>query len=144
MSSRRVAELDDECLVVDHDPMADPYSVQVRPMVFEWLRDAGYPVEDVLTVYTNVSLKTEGNSGYLVMEIETMDKPVDEADATEDRTTMWVCSCPGYHYHRSPDFQNGEKPSDSGECSHIEKVRKKERQTVDDENQQTLENPVGK
>ncbi len=138
MSSRRVAELDDECLVVEHDPQSDPYAVQVRPMYFEWLRDAGHPVEDVTTVYNNVSLKTEGNSGYLVMEIVTLDFPLDIADATADQTKQWVCSCADFHYRKSPDLQDGERPSDSGTCAHIDRVKKKERQAVDDDSQASL------
>ena len=131
MTSRRVAELEDECLVIDHDVDTDPYALQVRPMFFEFLRDAGHPVEDVKTVYNGVSLKEDGNKGYLVMEIETLDYPVDIADAVEDKVSVWCCSCPGFTYHRSPDLRENERPSEAGECSHITRVKRKERDPVE-------------
>jgi len=57
MSRRRVAEVSKECLTVEHDVETDPHAVQVRPKCFEWLRDAGHPIEDVRGVYAGVSVK---------------------------------------------------------------------------------------
>jgi hypothetical protein len=140
MSSRRVAKLDDQCLTVTHDPLSDPHALQVRPKFFEFLRDGGYPVEDIPTVYNGVSLKEDGNSGYLVMEVETLDLPLDHdlSDATEDKVSIWVCSCPDFSYRRAPDLSEGERPSESGTCDHIDRCKRKERQEVDDDNQTTL------
>jgi len=134
MSRRRVARLADECLSVTHEPTSDPYAVQVRPECFEWMRDAGHPVESIENVYNGVSVKErQDNAGYLVMEIETLEYPIDIADAAEDGVTLWVCSCPDYHYRRFPNLSDGERPSEAGECSHIEKVRRKERKATEPE-----------
>jgi len=138
MSSRRVAELDDQCLTVRHDPQTDPCAVTMVPECFEWLRDAGHPIEDVTKVYNAVSLKEDGNTGYLVAEIVTLDFPLDIADAAADQERIWTCSCAGYHYHRFPDLSENERPSEAGDCSHIERVKRKERQAVDDDSQTQL------
>lgn len=138
MSSRRVAELDGECLRVTHDPTSDEFAINLVPIFFEWLRDAGHPVEDIKTVYNAVSLKEDGNSGYMVCEIETLEYPAEMADAVADKTRVWCCSCPHWHYRLSPDLRDGERPSESETCDHIDKAKRKERQATDDENQTEL------
>lgn len=140
MSSRRVAELDDQCLRVSHDPTSDEFAINLVPIFFEFLRDSGRPIEDIKTVYNGVSLKEDGNKGYVVCEIETLEYPLDDpiCDAAEHQVSVWCCSCPGYSYHKSPDLREGEKPSEAGECSHISRVKRKERQEIDDENQSNL------
>ena len=138
MTSRRVAELDTECLRVTHDPTSDEFAINLVPVFFEWLRDSGRPIEDIKTVYNAVSLKEDGNSGYVVCEIETLEYPIDIADASEDRTSLWACSCPHWTYRLSPDLRDDERPSDAGECKHIQRCKRKERQAVDDESQTEL------
>ena len=138
MTSRRVAELDDECLRVTHDPTSDEFAINLVPMFFEWLRDSGRPIEDVTNVYNAVSLKEDGNSGYIVAEVETLEYPLDIADASEDRVCLWTCSCPHWSYRLSPDLRDDERPSDAGECKHIKKCKRKERQAVDDDSQTQL------
>lgn len=138
MSSRRVAKLDDECLRVTHDPTSDEFAINLVPMFFEFLRDSGRPIEDIKTVYNGVSLKEDGDKGYIVCEIETLEYPLDMADAAEDQVSVWCCSCPDYTYRRSPDLRENERPSQADECVHIKKCKRKERQAVDDESQTQL------
>jgi len=138
MTSRRVAELDDECLRVTHDPTSDEFSINLVPVFFEWLRDAGHPIENIKTVYNAVSLKDDGNTGYVVCEVETLEYPIDLADASKDVVDVWCCSCPDWHYRRSPNLQDNERPSAAGECKHIQKVKRKEWEAVDDPNQTSL------
>lgn len=138
MSSRRVAELDDTCLEAKHDVDTDPYAIQFRPQVFEEMRDQGYPVEDVLTLYTNVSLKEDGNKGYITGEIETLEYPLDIADSVADQTSIWFFTCPGWNFHHNKKFPADLRPSDVSSCPHVEKCKRKERQAVDDESQTQL------
>lgn len=135
--SSRVAPLSDQCLRVSHDPTSDEFAINLVPECFEWLRDSGHPIEGINTVYNAVSLKEDGNTGYVVCEVETLEYPLDMADAAEDKTSLWVCSCPGFHYHRFPDLSENERPSQAGSCKHIERVKRKERVAV--EGQDTLE-----
>ena len=138
MSSRRVAELDEECLTVEHVPTSDPYALQVIPLAFEWARDNGYPVDGVVNRYTGVSLKEDGNDGYLVMEIETLEHPQMMADVAVDSCTLWVCSCRGWHYHHNKGMFDEKRPSEATDCPHVEKCKRKERVAVEDENQANL------
>ncbi len=138
MSSRRVAELDDECLTIDHEPTSDPYALQVIPLAFEWARDNGYPVDGVVSRYTGVSLKEDGNDGYLVMEIKTLEYPQMMADVAVDSCTLWVCSCRGWHYHHNKGMFDELRPSESTDCPHVERCKRKERQAVDDDSQTQL------
>lgn len=138
MSSRRVAELDDTCLEAKHDVDTDPFAIQVRPQVFEEMRDQDFPVNDVLSLYTNVSLKQDGNKGYVVGEIETLEYPQELADYEVDQTTVWFCTCPGWNFHHNKEFPADARPSDVDPCPHVEKCKRKERQAVDDESQTDL------
>ncbi len=138
MSSRRVAELDDECLTIDHEATSDPYALQVIPMAFEWARDHGYPINDVESRYTGVSLKEDGNDGYLVMEIRTLEYPQEIADVAVDSCTLWICSCRGWHYHHNSGMFDEKRPSEAQDCPHVEKCKRKERQAVDDDSQTEL------
>lgn len=137
MSSRRVAELDSECLRVTHDPTSDEFAINMVPMFFEFLRDAGHPIEGINTVYNGVSLKEDGNKGYVVCEIETLEYPLDLADAVEDKVSVWCCSCPHWSYRQSPNLREGERPSDAKDCDHIRRVKRKERQPVESDEAQS-------
>lgn len=135
MSSRRVAKLDDECLTIEHEPTSDPYALQLIPMAFEWARDHGYPINDVVNRYSGISLKEDGDDGYLVMEIETLEYPQMVADVAVDSCTLWICSCRGWHYHHNKGMFDNLNPSQSSDCPHVTKAKRKERQAVDDESQ---------
>lgn len=139
MSSRRVGKLDEECLTFEIDPDIDTHAAQVRPEAFNWARDQGYPIDGILSRYNGVSVKGDGNDGYLVMEIETLEYPQETADAVVDQCTLWVCSCRGWHYHHNKGMFSEKRPSEAQECPHVTKAKRKERQATDDESQTDLE-----
>lgn len=138
MSSRRVAELDDSALSSKHDPLSDPYADLRIPLAFEKMRDFGLPVEDITKRYQALSVKEDGNSAYEVMKVETLNYPIDIADAAADQTSMWVCTCPGWIFHHNADFPDDKRPSEVDDCPHVERCKRKEREAVDDENQASL------
>lgn len=137
MTRRCTAELNDQCLDVRYDTELSGGVVTLE--CFGWLRDAGYPVEAMTDVQTAVSIKDDADDdGYLVACIETLAKPTEEADVVEDTFKFWACSCPGFHYHAFPDL-DAASITTVGECSHVEKVKRKHRLAIDaDDGQETL------
>lgn len=114
MNRRRAAKLDDTCLTIEWDRE----ELTVIPECFSWMRDAGYPVEGITAVHNSVSVKDgKENTGYLVIEIETLRKPVDEADAVADKIDLLVCTCPGFHYSHFADL-DAEPITNTGNCPH--------------------------
>lgn len=143
MTSRRVAPLKDDCLQIEYNPQRPgqtEYSdgaLIARLDCMDWLQKAGYPVDDFTELHTGVSVKTDSDdSGYLVGRIETLSKPVEDADVAVDQYSFWACSCPGFHYHRFPDLDS-ESIEGVGECAHVERVRRKVRESAG-EGQETI------
>jgi len=141
MTRREIAPLQDDNLELAYDvdyageplssdadkPAADGALV-IRLSCMRWLQEAGYPVEDITDIHQNVSVKADGeDSAHLVCKIETLSRPLPEADAAADGYTFWACSCPGFHYHRFPSLDEGESIEGVGECTHIETVRQSNR-----------------
>lgn len=131
-----MASLNEQCLTVDYD--IGLTALTLVPQCFEWMRDHGYPVEDVSDLHAGVSVKEDSDDeGYLVAKIDTLSRPTEEADIVEDGCSIWCCSCPGFHYHEFPDLAE-ESITNVGACSHIEKVRRQTRAETVDESQETL------
>lgn len=125
------AALDDDLLSIEYD--RELSSLIVQPEFVNWMLDAGYAVENLSQLNESVSLKPgDDNSAHLLFNVETMSKPTEDADAVEDQFSFLACSCPGFHYHRFPDLSEGEPITAVGECSHIEKWRKRRRDSRDD------------
>ncbi|SIS00054.1 hypothetical protein SAMN05421858_5091 [Haladaptatus litoreus] len=130
------ADLRDDCLDVRYD--AEQSAMVVQPEFVTWMQEAGYPVES-LEMEESVSVKPgEDNSGNLLFVVETLSRPVDEADAVADSFTFLGCSCPGFGYHRFPALDDGEPITAVGECSHVEAWRKRRRDERDDGQQPLL------
>lgn len=104
-------------------------AVVVYPDFVKWLREAGFPIEDLSQMEMSVSEKSGGdNSAHLLFEVETLKRPVDEADAVEDEFSFRACSCPDFHFRKFPRVDEGESITSVGECSHIEAWRKRQRE----------------
>jgi len=58
--------------------------------VLSYLKTNGYPIDDTLEGHAVVSVKNQSeNTGHLVLKIQTLTKPIDEADAIEDQTPKY-------------------------------------------------------
>lgn len=91
----------------------------IEPAFLNILRQHNYPVEGVESLGC---VRTEGSEiAHLVMIIETLNKPLDnpECDAVEDKTYIPVCDCGDYTYRKAADIADGETPSESGLCKHL-------------------------
>jgi hypothetical protein len=104
--------------------------------VFSYLYDNGYPVDDIEEAHAVVSEKKEENTGHIVLRIQTLTKPLNEADATTDQTTKWVCDCKAFQFHHSVDLEE-RYLSEWDSCKHINAVSKVKKAQAD-ENQDTL------
>jgi len=105
--------------------------------VFNYLRTNGYPIDDILEGHAVVSVKRQAeNTGHLVLKIQTLSKPIDEADAIEDQTTEWVCDCKDYQFNQSVDLEK-KRLANWGMCKHIRGVNKSVKAEADNK-QNTL------
>jgi len=92
--------------------------------VTSYLRTNGYPIDDIIEAYAVVSVKNQSeNTGHLVLKIQTLSKPIDEADAVQDQTTKWICDCKDYQFNQSVDLEK-KRLADWGTCKHIREVNK--------------------
>ncbi len=93
------------------------------------LEDRGYPV-DVLE--THIVPSSDGDRAYVVKKLQTTAVPLAEADAVEDETTTWICSCDDYRFRRAVDA--ADKPvGDTTPCKHITQVARAEQAEADDQ-----------
>jgi len=105
--------------------------------VVSYLSTHGYPIDDILEAYAVVSVKTEAeNSGHLVLKVQTLSKPIDEADAVDDQMIQWLCDCRDFQFNRSVDLDE-RKLREWGSCKHIQEVSKSQR-AAEDRNQLSL------
>jgi len=105
--------------------------------VVSYLSTHGYPIDDILEAHAVVSVKTETeNSGHLVLKVQTLSKPIDEADAVNDQMTQWLCDCRDFQFNRSVDLDE-RKLREWGSCKHIQEVSKSQR-AAEDRNQLSL------
>ena len=111
-------------------------------MTYYELRDWSQPV-DALTIWerhpgvvaTYAVPSSDGETAYLVREIECLSKPFEEADVAADQVTIHVCSCEDFEYRK----WYGSEPDEIANpqtCKHINAL-KSERATAD-ESQVTL------
>jgi hypothetical protein len=104
-----------------------------------WI-DNGYPVNGVVEAHTVVSRKEEAeDTGHIVMQVETLERPLSEADVVEDQTTEWCCSCPAYQYHCNVDLEN-KRLSEWRSCKHIKSIAKAEKAKADDNQRELTDN----
>jgi len=105
--------------------------------VVSYLSTHGYPIDDILEAYAVVSVKTEAeNTGHLVIKVQTLSKPIDEADAVDDQMVQWLCDCRDFQFNRSVDLEE-RKLREWGSCKHIQEVSKSQR-AAEDRNQLSL------
>jgi hypothetical protein len=105
--------------------------------VVSYLSTHGYPIDDILEAYAVVSVKTETeNSGHLVLKVQTLSKPIDEADAIDDQMIQWLCDCRDFQFNQSVDLDE-RKLREWGSCKHIQEVSKSQR-AAEDRNQLSL------
>lgn len=138
MTRRETAPLTDDHLELAYDveyagkplsndadkPAADGALV-LRLACMRWLQEANYPVENITDIHQNVSVKRDGeDAAHVVCRIETLSRPIEDADVVEDGYEFWACSCKGFHYHKFPRLDEGESIESVGECTHIESVRR--------------------
>jgi len=67
--------------------------------------------------------RDDSDKAYLVAKIEYLTQPFAQADVSEDMTHGFVCGCDGHYYHYAKD-----SIEPSGECAHVEAVRRKARE----------------
>jgi len=68
--------------------------------VTSYLRTNGYPINDMIAAYAVVSAKNQTkDTGHLVLKIQTLSKPIDEADAIKDQTIKWICILSWFGLH---------------------------------------------
>ena len=105
--------------------------------VSSYLKTDGYPIDDIIEAYAVVSVKNQSeNTGHLVLKIQTLTKPIDEADAVEDQTTKWICDCKDYQFNKWVDLEK-KRLADWGTCKHIREVSKSAKADADNK-QNTL------
>ena len=105
--------------------------------VVSYLSTHGYPIDDILEAHAVVSVRTEAeNAGHLVIKVQTLSKPIDEADAVDDQMIQWLCDCRDFQFNRSVDLEE-RKLREWGSCKHIQEVSKSQR-AAEDRNQLSL------
>jgi len=93
------------------------------------LEDRGYPV-DVLE--THIVPSSDGEKAYTVKKLQTTAVPLARADAVEDETTTWICSCDDYRFRRAVDAAD-KTVGDTTPCKHIKQVARAEQAEADDQ-----------
>ncbi len=93
------------------------------------LEDRGYPV-DVLE--THIVPSSDGDRAYVVKKLQTTAVPLARADAVEDETATWVCSCDDYRFRRAVDAAD-KTVGDTTPCKHITQVARAEQAEADDQ-----------
>ena len=113
-------------------------TVAIEPGYVEFLRSQGYRITDFTEPHSVASESTEGK-GYLVGKVHTHIYPWGDPrlDVAEHGCIIPVCSCWQFR-QQSADVSDGQRPNQSGVCSHIKKAYKEYR-AANDESQATLE-----
>ena len=93
------------------------------------LEEHGYPV-DVLE--THIVPSSDGERAYTVKKLQTTAVPLERADAVEDETTTWICSCDDYRFRRAVDTAD-KTVGDTTPCKHIKQVARAEQAQADDQ-----------
>jgi len=115
----------------------DETNLPVNLDIFSYFYTHGYPVESIKELHTAFHVKPDAeDTAHDVLKIETLNKPLDIADAAVDTHTMWVCDCKAFSYHVSVDLEE-QRITEWGHCKHIEAVDKSIRANADD-SQETL------
>lgn len=90
--------------------------------VWNYWNSNGYPVESIVEAHTAVHKKTDDeDTAHVVLKVETLSKPIDEADVAVDTIEVYCCDCKGYQFHYSTDLEDNRIAS-WGVCPHIEAV----------------------
>jgi hypothetical protein len=99
--------------------------------------DHGYPVERINEAHTVINEKEDAeNTSHVVLNVATLSKPMDKADAVADKTDLWCCDCRDYQFNRGVDLQE-RTLTEWDTCKHIQEISKVAR-AKQDKNQQTL------
>lgn len=107
---------------LDNFAESDSTSLCVNLDVFSYFYEFGYPVDEILEAHSAVNVKTDDeNTGHLVVRIQTLSKPIDQADAAVDQIEKWACDCGSYQYHVSVDLEE-QSITDWGHCKHVKAV----------------------
>ena len=113
----------------------------LEPSYISFLRQEGYLIEDI-EAHT---VPSEGSEGaYLVFKIQTypfpQNSPLLDVGEENQQISVWVCSCPGFRFHKSVDVSNGVDvtPDQCEECKHIKQCLPKSQKAQQDDNQGTL------
>jgi len=105
--------------------------------VFNYLRTNGYPVDELTEAHAILNQKPDkDDTGHMVIQIQTLSKPLDLADAATDQYEMWCCDCRGFQFHEGVDLEE-QRITEWGHCKHIESVDKSIKAQNDD-HQHTL------
>jgi len=92
---------------------------------------------------TRVVESESSDHAYLLGKIDVLDVEFEDADASVDTVSLWVCSCPDFHFNQSEGIETGDiAPSEVGECKHIRDEIKSKRAKAD-ESQASLGGAMG-
>lgn len=102
---------------------ADSHTHPVHLEVWSYWYEHGYPVDELTDAYSVIHVK-EGveNSSHVVCRVQSLEMPLDEADAAVDDTVVYSCDCRDYQYNRGVDLEEERLP-EWGDCIHIEEVK---------------------
>lgn len=112
----------------------------IRLEVFSYLNTHGYPVDEIVEAHSAVSMKKDPrkeDTGHIVLKIQTLEKPLGQADAVADQTTEWVCDCKDYKFTRSVDLES-RALAEWEPCKHIKEVSKSEKARTDERQNQLV------
>lgn len=106
--------------------------------VWSYWYNNGFPVEEILEAYSVVHEKPhDEDTAHIVVKVETLSRPIDEADIVADSTTVWACDCGRFAYHENVDLEDT-SVTEWGHCHHIESCEKSIK-AQNDENQRRLD-----
>jgi hypothetical protein len=132
-----MSELISAPLDVDQLTTAKDSDRPIELSVFAYWADHGFPVEAINEAYSVINRKVDGeNTAHVVLNVDTLSKPINRADVAVDQMTKWCCDCRDYQYNRGVDLT--ERTLTEWEpCKHIQACSKAAKAKADD-NQQTL------
>lgn len=90
--------------------------------VWNYWNTHGYPIESIVEAHTAIHKKPDDeDTSHVVLKVETLSKPLDEADVAADTIQKYACDCKGFEYHYSTDLAEN-RIAEWGVCPHIESV----------------------
>lgn len=82
---------------------------------------------------TRVVESDSSDRAYLLGKVRVLTRAFEDADVSDDQTTIWVCSCDDYYFNQSDGLEDGSRSVVAvGECKHVRGEVKASRAMADD------------